>query len=232
LINIGENMKALQRLYFYLRAIPKTLLFNFYYLPLKQSLKLPIIVSHRVKIEKLSGNVILKGKVRTGKIKIGFGKVQIADPAKSRALWALSHNGTITLHPRVKLGTGTKLDIRGSLEIGEGSNFTGETTIVCNHKISFGRSNLISWQTLFMDTDLHGIVDLNNDQTNPDQPIFIGDDVWICAKSTILKGVTINNNTVVSANSNVTKRFTDSDIIIGGNPAKVISSMKDKKFIH
>ena len=225
-------MKALKRLYFYIRAIPKTLLFNFYYLPLKQAIKLPLIVSHRVKIERLSGQIKLKGKIKTGKIRIGFGKVQIADPAKSHVLWSLSPNGIITFHPRVKLGTGTKLDIRGNLEIGEGSNFTGEATIVCNHNISFGRNNLVSWQTLFMDTDLHGIVDLDNTPINPDQPIALADDVWVCAKSTILKGVTINNNTVISANSNVTKCFTDSDIIIGGNPAKVISSMKNKKFIH
>ncbi|MCG7584497.1 acyltransferase [Photobacterium sp. OFAV2-7] len=225
-------MKAVKKIYYYLRAIPKTLLFNFYYFPADQAIKFPVIVSHRVKFEKLDGKVILKGNIKTGKIRIGFGKVQIADPAKSRALWNLSRSGIITFHPRVKLGTGTKLDVRGNLEIGEGSNFTGEATIVCNHRISFGRNSLVSWQTLFMDTDLHSIVDRNSIQTNPDQPIKIGNDVWICAKSTILKGVTINNNTVVSANSNVTTGFTDGDIIIGGNPAKAISSMNDKKFIH
>ncbi|UXI01454.1 acyltransferase [Photobacterium sp. TY1-4] len=225
-------MKFLNKLYFYLRAVPKTLLFNFYYLPLNQALKLPMIVSHRVKIERLSGKIELVGQIRTGKIRIGFGKVQIADPARSRALWAVSPQGRITFHPKVKLGTGTKLDVRGHLEIGEGSNFTGEATIICNHKIQFGKNSLISWQTLFMDTDQHSIVDQHHQRLNPDQPIQIGNDVWICAKSTILKGVTIGNNSIVSANANVTRTFPESDLILGGNPAKPISSLEGKKFVH
>ena len=229
---MSNKMKALNKIYSYLRAIPKTLLFNFYYLPFRQAIQLPLIISHRVKISRLSGRVRLIGKIKTGKIRIGFGNVQVADPAKSRAIWSLSSTGIITFSPNVKLGTGTKIDIRGQLKIGEGSNFTGETTIICNNQITFGKNNLISWQTLFMDTDLHSIVDLSNNQVNPDQPISIGDNVWICAKSTILKGVNIKNNTVISANSNVAKPFSDSDIIIGGNPAKIISTMKDKKFIH
>ncbi len=41
---------------------------------------------------------------------------------------------------------------------------------------------------------------------------------------TILKGVTIEHDSIIATGSIVTKRFSDSFIIIGGIPAKVIKS--------
>jgi acetyltransferase-like isoleucine patch superfamily enzyme len=56
-------------------------------------------------------------------------------------------------------------------------------------------------------------------------PIVIEDDVWIGAKSTILKGVTIGAGAVVAAGSIVTKDvppFT----LVAGNPARIIKKIK------
>ncbi|ELR63998.1 hypothetical protein C942_03077 [Photobacterium marinum] len=223
--------KALNRLYLYLRAVPKTLLFNFYYLPLSQAYKLPLLVSHRVSIEALSGSITLTDKIKTGKIKIGFGKVQVASPSRSPLLWSLHPTGKLFLGTNIKLGTGTKLDVRGELRIGNGSNFTGESTLVCNHKITFGQNNLVSWQTLFMDTDMHQIIDGQQQQLNPDAAITFGDDIWVCARSTVLKGVTLGHNSIVSANSNVVSNFEQGNAVIGGNPGRVISSMEGKTFL-
>ncbi|WP_242532542.1 acyltransferase [Nocardioides sp. S5] len=54
------------------------------------------------------------------------------------------------------------------------------------------------------------------------EPIVIEDDVWIGARVTILKGVTIGSGAVVAAGSVVTKDV-ESNSIVGGNPAKQIS---------
>ncbi|GGB95767.1 hypothetical protein GCM10011494_12800 [Novosphingobium endophyticum] len=51
--------------------------------------------------------------------------------------------------------------------------------------------------------------------------IRIGDNVWIGAGSTITDGAVIGNNTIVVANSLVNRRYPD-DVILQGNPAKVI----------
>lgn len=80
-----------------------------------------------------------------------------------------------------------------------------------------------------MDTDFHPIIDKNNTILNKEKPISIGNSVWIGARSTLLKGVSIGNNCIVSANSHVTKSY-DNDKIIGGNPSITIGSMKGKKF--
>lgn len=51
--------------------------------------------------------------------------------------------------------------------------------------------------------------------------IRIGENVWIGAGSTITDGAVIGNNTIVVANSLVNRRYPD-DVILQGNPAKVI----------
>ncbi|MFB9056288.1 sugar O-acetyltransferase [Mariniflexile ostreae] len=56
------------------------------------------------------------------------------------------------------------------------------------------------------------------------KPIVIGDNVWIGGNSTICPGVTLGNNVVVGAGSVVTKSFPD-DVLIAGNPAKIIKTI-------
>jgi len=54
-------------------------------------------------------------------------------------------------------------------------------------------------------------------------PITLGDDVWIATDAFVGPGVTIGDRTVVGARASV---FSDlpSDVIVGGNPAKVLKA--------
>tara|TARA_R110002049_G_scaffold309311_1_gene521151 strand:- start:6714 stop:7274 length:561 start_codon:yes stop_codon:yes gene_type:complete len=56
------------------------------------------------------------------------------------------------------------------------------------------------------------------------KPIVIGNNVWVGGNSTICPGVTLGNNVVVGAGSVVTKSFPD-DVVIAGNPAKIIKTI-------
>ena len=58
------------------------------------------------------------------------------------------------------------------------------------------------------------------------QPVHIGDDVWIGGGAIILPGVTVGNNAIVGAGSVVTKDIPN-DVIVAGNPAKIIKENKD-----
>ncbi|ATU70164.1 sugar O-acetyltransferase [Levilactobacillus brevis] len=53
------------------------------------------------------------------------------------------------------------------------------------------------------------------------KPVTLGNSVWVGGGSVILPGVTLGNNVVVGANSTVTKSFGD-NVVIAGNPARVI----------
>lgn len=55
-------------------------------------------------------------------------------------------------------------------------------------------------------------------------PITIGDNVWLGGGVTILPGVTLGDNVVVGAGSVVTKSFGD-NVVIAGNPAKIIKTL-------
>lgn len=56
------------------------------------------------------------------------------------------------------------------------------------------------------------------------RPVFIGDNVWIGGRAVINPGVTIGNNVVVASGSVVTMDVPD-NVVIGGNPAKVLKSI-------
>ncbi|MDE1515485.1 MULTISPECIES: sugar O-acetyltransferase [Vibrio] len=53
------------------------------------------------------------------------------------------------------------------------------------------------------------------------KPVTIGDNCWIGGHATINPGVTLGNNVVVASGAVVTKSFAD-NVVIGGNPARVI----------
>lgn len=60
------------------------------------------------------------------------------------------------------------------------------------------------------------------------KPVTIGKNVWIGGSSVILPGVTIGDNVVVGAGSVVTKDI-PANVVIGGNPAKVIRTIEVNK---
>ena len=59
------------------------------------------------------------------------------------------------------------------------------------------------------------------------KPIYIGNYCWIGADAIILPGVKITGEkVVVAAGAVVTKDITESKVVIGGNPAKIIKRME------
>lgn len=60
------------------------------------------------------------------------------------------------------------------------------------------------------------------------RPTIIGNNVFIGMNSTVLMGTIIGNNVIVGANSVVSGVYPD-NVVIGGNPAKVICSLEEYK---
>ena len=76
------------------------------------------------------------------------------------------------------------------------------------------------------------IVSANHDLSKEDKrwepstPVVIGEDCWIGANACIMPGVTLGKRVIVGAGSVVTKSFSQDDIAIAGNPAKIIKYLK------
>ena len=74
-------------------------------------------------------------------------------------------------------------------------------------------------------TGNHGIsrtdIPMMYQESTPEEPVWIGNDVWIGSRSIILKGVHIGDHAVIGAGSVVTKNV-PAWAIVAGNPAKII----------
>ena len=57
--------------------------------------------------------------------------------------------------------------------------------------------------------------------------IIVGNNCFIGQNSTIMYGVTLADNIIVGAGSVVTKSVTESNVIIAGNPAKIVGAWEN-----
>jgi maltose O-acetyltransferase len=56
-------------------------------------------------------------------------------------------------------------------------------------------------------------------------PVIIGNNVWVGGRAVINPGVKIGNNVVIASGSVVTKAVPD-NVVVGGNPAKIIKQIE------
>lgn len=111
---------------------------------------------------------------------------------------------------------------RGRLRIGDHTSINTGTSVHADQSVTIGDRVRIGPYVHIMDTTFHTV---SPDRTRPEpEPIEIGDDVWICVKSTILPGVHIGRGAVIGSNSVVTGNVA-SFTIVAGSPAKVIGEV-------
>lgn len=140
------------------------------------------------------------------------------------------------------------------LEIGEGS-VLGDIRIVARYGIKIGARFLSSWNVFIQDYDPHPVdPDLRRLQMEelvdglrprfgsppirgsrpalsalwnfPGREIVIGDDVWVGANATILKGARIGNGCIIGTGSVVLKGEYPDRSVLAGNPARVVKTLE------
>ena len=209
-----------------IRSMPKTIWFNFKYLPIRQAIKLPIWVTYKSRIN-IKGKIIIDVKsVKPAMIRFGFHRVPICD-YKSSSQIIISHHGTLIFKGTAHIGQGTKIYVNndGRLILGDNFAISSNTQLNCFKEIVFGRDIQFAWDCLVMDSDTHNIFDKDDKIVNSDQTIVFGDKIWIGCRCTILKGSKIPSNTVIGAESLITKQLFKENTIIAGNPAKSIKEI-------
>ena len=108
----------------------------------------------------------------------------------------------------------------GKLILGKNS-YMNESLIQCANSISIGDDCAIAGDVLIQDTDFHPILGDDGKPKPISKPIKIGNKVWICAKSIILKGVSIGDGAIIAAGAVVTKDVPPYTCV-AGNPARVV----------
>lgn len=134
-------------------------------------------------------------------------------------------NNIIEFCKDIQIGS-LEMIIQGSscrIFIGEKTQIGGAKIVCCEDKdqVVIGNDNLIADDVEFWSCDGHSICK-DGERINQSKPIIISDHVWIARNAKILKGVTIQSNTVIGMSSLVTSGTYPANTLIAGLPAKVI----------
>ena len=130
----------------------------------------------------------------------------------------MKNNGKITVGNRVLLHRYVKLSAYGGkIEIGNNTYIGDRTEIHSGESVKIGNNVNVAWDCNVLDRDYHAF----ESDVEVIKPVVISDNVWIGARSMVLKGVTIGKGSVVAAGSIVTHDVPPG-CLVAGNPARVI----------
>lgn len=207
----------------FLKANLRSIFLNFYLLPFRQAMHLPLLFSRKVKIVHIyRGGVQLNSKLlRPGMVQIGYEGAGIIDAKYERTLVEVSREGRLIFNGNAFIGSASRLCAHGNLEFGTDVNVTGRSDFICYKNIKIGSGSLISWNCLFMDTDFHKIF-LGSKIVNEPESISVGEKCWIGCRATVLKGSGIPNGAVVGAGSIVSRNLMEENSVYAGNPARLV----------
>ena len=172
-----------------------------------------------------------------GKLVIYFNDVRTTGPISIVGVFKVVNLGEISFGSHTRFNSGhrgnpvggalfTSIVVRrgARLCIGEGTGVSN-SEIYCATSIQIGQRVLIGGGTRIYDTDFHALSPEDRQvhalAQGKSAPIRIGDDVFVGAFSTILKGVSIGDRAVIGAGS-VVARDVPAGEIWAGNPAKMI----------
>ena len=128
---------------------------------------------------------------------------------------------------RVTLSSYSDNRLQGSITIGDYCQFSPGVHINSAQRITIGDNCMFAANAYVSDSDWHGLY--NRAKTfRCTQPISIGNNVWIGHGAKVGKGVCIGENSVVAAGSVVVKDV-PANVVVGGNPAKVIKEINPKR---
>lgn len=111
----------------------------------------------------------------------------------------------------------------GNLIIGNDCRlFSGYLVIEEGKSIKIGKRCLFAREIEIRTSDSHTVLNLEGKRINPAQDVLIGDHVWIGKYAKILKGGAINHDSILGYYSLLTKYFYESNVILAGQPAKIV----------
>lgn len=194
------GLKKLKRFYKNLIKVDVFLFvkFNFFTRNIKRQKGALIFPLKGTVIEFGKGSILnIQGDLFIGHNRLKGSKAETLIRIRKNALFVTDETLYIYYNVTIDVFENAKLSIGG----GEINCYSA---IMCKENIVIGKNVLVARGVYIFDSDFHKTY---NDQTNEELPttdkVFIGDHAWLCVKSTILKGVTIEDFGIVAANKKV-----------------------------
>jgi acetyltransferase-like isoleucine patch superfamily enzyme len=134
----------------------------------------------------------------------------------------------IDIGPNCRFNHGVNIwfeDHDGNLTIGRGSTFENVHIAVTEPDaiVKIGNDCMFAYDIDIRTGDSHSIIETATGlRINHARNIHISDHVWIAPHCIILKGVSIEENSVVATGSVVVKSEHEKSVILAGNPARVV----------
>ena len=128
---------------------------------------------------------------------------------------------------RVEIGVWGRAEGQGRIEMGDCVLMSPGSRLSASDEIVIGDGVMMANGVYVTDSDWHTIYD----RTERDErvtPVHIGKNVWLGDHSTVLKGVTIGENSVVAARA-VVSRDVPANVVVAGSPAKVVKELDPER---
>lgn len=203
-------------------ALPRSVWFNFRWLPFGQAWRLPVWIAPNVRVKSMWRGGLVLGDARFNSCHIGFHCADAVDCYGVHTIVCIKRGGRWLVDSGLHIGRGAIVNVNPEGVLRTGRNFavSGTTSFVCSKSIVIGDDVQFSWSSLVMDSDAHRVYDVEGKWVNEPREVRIGSRVWVAANVTIMKGSVVGDNCVVAGNSLVNKAFGESGCVIAGVPAR------------
>ncbi len=132
-----------------------------------------------------------------------------------------------TAEQKIRICTWKNDDNEGRIDIGDYVLITPGARITSLAHVTIGANTMLASHVYITDADWHDTYD-RTVQGVKMAPVVLGENVWIGDSSTICKGVTIGENSIIGARSVVVEDIPP-NVIAAGNPAKVVKPLDPDK---
>jgi acetyltransferase-like isoleucine patch superfamily enzyme len=174
------------------------------------------------------GAVELRGRGAPGHLSVGPHSV-----VEDGAIIHLHEGGTIEIGSHVRIRTGVVLNVEGHLVL-EGRNLLSWYTVVhCAESIVFGELAGTGEGVTVVDSGhFHGGEGRPDEHwyhNNRTEPVSIGRNTWLAAKSTVSAGAHLGDRTTVAGHAFVRRGTYPDGATLVGVPARVVENVGERR---
>ncbi len=127
---------------------------------------------------------------------------------------------------KVRFSVWSDKDDAEGIFVGDACLISPGVRISASQKITIGDGTMLAAGAYLTDSDWHDIY--NRVSFGGAAPITLGKNVWVCDNAMVGKGVTVGDNSVIAARA-VVKDDVPENVIVAGNPARVVKELDPDK---